>query len=395
VEVFSKTLADKKKDFRLIRKVLAQAEPKPVQKWQRTFGGANYDWAESVQQTSDGGYILAGSTYSFGAGGVDAYLVKTDAQGNLLWQRTFGGASEDWAESVRQTSDGGYILAGDTDSFGAGGSDAYLIKTDASGNLLWQRTFGGTGDDCASSVQQTSDGGYILAGGTYSFGAGGDAYLVKTDAQGNLLWQRTFGGADADWAESVQQTSDGGYILAGSTYSFGAGRWDAYLVKTDASGNLLWQKTFGGSQSEHANSVQQTSDGGFILAGGTGYFGTEGEIYLAKIDSSGNLLWQRTFEGTTNCFAQEVRQTSDGGYILAGGLGYEVRFDTGGDAYLIKTDASGNLLWQRTFGGSGSDIAYSVQQTKDGGFILAGRTDSFGAGGRDAYLVKTDASGNL
>ena len=187
VEVFGKKLCDWGKDFTLLRKLLASAQPKPVQKWQRTFGGTDDDLAHSVQQTRDGGYILAGETVYFGAGGFDAYLVKTDASGNLLWQRNFGGTSGDSAESVQLTSDGGYILAGITESFGAGGGDAYLIKTDASGNLLWQRTFGGTDYDGAYSVQQTSEGGYILAGYTCSFGAGvNDAYLVKTDASGNL-----------------------------------------------------------------------------------------------------------------------------------------------------------------------------------------------------------------
>ena len=197
VEVFSKPLADKKKDFRLIRKVLAQAEPKPVQKWQRTFGGASDEWAESVQQTKDGGYILAGYTGSFGAGGYDAYLIKTDASGNLLWQRTFGGTGDDCAYSVQQTSDGGYILAGYTRSFGAGGYDAYLVKTDASGNLQWQKTYKGVDNTFAYSVQQTTDGGFILVGGyNVSSDVRTDIYLVKVDTFGNLQWQRTIEGDD-------------------------------------------------------------------------------------------------------------------------------------------------------------------------------------------------------
>jgi len=204
----------------------------------KTFGGSDYDRVYSVQQTSDGGYIVAGYTRSFGAGGYDVFLLKTDASGNLRWAKTFGGSDWEGASSVQQTSDGGYIVAGYTYSFGAGG-DAFLLKTDASGNLQWAKTFGGSDYEFAFSVQQTSDGGYIVAGGTYSFGAGSyDVFLLKTDASGNLQWAKTFGEGSGDVAFSVQQTSDGGYIVAGWTWSFGAGYEDVFLLKTDANGNI-------------------------------------------------------------------------------------------------------------------------------------------------------------
>ncbi len=256
--------------------------------WQRTFGGTASDAAYSVQETSDGGYVLAGKTSSFGAGGGDMYLVKTDTNGNELWSRTFGGTDYDGAWSVQETSDGGYILAGSTKSFGAGSLDMYLVKTDANGDKLWSRTFGGTDSDWARSVQETSDGGYILAGGTGGAGSC-DMYLVKTDADGHELWSRTFGGTGSDCAESVQETSDGGYILAGCTGSFGAGSGDMYLVKTDANGNELWSRTFGGTDCDEAWSVQETSDGGYILAGNTMSFGAgERDMYLVKTDANGN-----------------------------------------------------------------------------------------------------------
>ncbi|MEK7353793.1 MAG: hypothetical protein AABZ77_04730, partial [Chloroflexota bacterium] len=195
----------------------------------------------SVQQTADGGYIVAGTTYSFGAGNADVYLVKTDASGNMTWSQTFGGTIGDYGISVQQADDGGYIIAGMTNSFIAGNNeDVYLVKTDASGNLTWQKSFGGTNWEEARTVQQTTDGGYIIVGQTASFGAGSwDVYLIKTDASGNMTWSKTFGGTNSDYGYSVRQTADGGYIIAGLTYSSGAGSADVYLVKVKlASVNL-------------------------------------------------------------------------------------------------------------------------------------------------------------
>jgi uncharacterized delta-60 repeat protein len=363
--------------------------------WAKTYGGTGWDEANSVQQTSDGGYIVAGWTRSFGAGRNDIFLIRTDASGNIIWAKTYGGTSSDYANSVQQTSDGGYIVAGETRSFGAGRNDIFLIKTDANGNVQWAKTYGGTRYDWPSSVQQTSDGGYIVAGGTWSFGAGrNDIFLIKTDANGNIIWAKTYGGTDDDIANSVQQTSDGGYIVAGGTYSFGAGSADIFLIKTDANGNVIWAKTYGGTSSDYANSVQQTSDGGYIVAGETESFGAgRNDVFLIKTDANGNVQWAKTYGGTSSDYANSVQQTSDGGYIVAGGTwsfgaGYR-------DIFLIKTDANGNIIWAKTYGGTSSDYANSVQQTSDGGYIVAGWTYSFGAGNYDIFLIKTDAKGNI
>jgi hypothetical protein len=213
--------------------------PMSARSFAKTYGGPDWYDAYSVRQTTDGGYVVAGGKASLSTGYEDIFLIKTDANGNIIWSKTYGGTYWDYARSVQQTSDGGYIVAGVTGSFGAGWDDIFLIKTDANGNISWAKTYGGTYDDHAYSVQQTSDGGYIVAGYTKSFGAGNvDFFLIKTDANGNIIWAKTYGGTYDDHAYSVQQTSDGGYIVAGETNSFGAAWYDIFLIKTDANGNI-------------------------------------------------------------------------------------------------------------------------------------------------------------
>jgi len=367
--------------FLALSMVACVGKSEPALQWSKTFGGGS---ANSVQQTTDGGYIICGSTRSYGAGGEDILLIKTDAVGNKLWDKTFGGKTDDLGNSVQQTTDGGYIICGTTGSYyGVGNADVCLIKTDAVGNKLWDKTFGGSGFDGGNSVQQTTDGGYIVCGTTDSYGDGGeDILLIKTDADGNKLWDKTFGGKKDDAGNSVQQTTDGGYIICGYTSSYGAVISSAVLlIKTDANGNKLWDKTFGGSGFDRGNSVQQTTDGGYIVCGYTGSYEAGGEdIWLIKTDADGNKIWDNTFGFRKYDYGNSVQQTQDGGYIICGYIisRWQEEFSIS-KLLLIKTDAKGKKLWDKTFGSTiGYTHGFSVQQTTDGGYIVCGYTSSFG-----------------
>jgi hypothetical protein len=363
---------------------LAAAQP-PDTLWTRTFGENSWDLGCSVQQTTDGGYIIAGNTgsdFNF-----DVCVIKTDTAGNQLWQRNFGGSNHEFAFSVRQTEDGGYIIVGDTYSYGAGGYDVYLIKTDSSGNMVWQRTLGGSGNECGYDVQQTNDGGYIITGFTNSYGAGYyDVYLVKTDTSGNQIWQRTFGVNSDDHGRSVQQTADGGYVIAGyNRYGHG------YLVKTDVNGDSLWTRMFFWDFYHYGYSVQQTTDGGYIITGSKqSYSSGPYDVYLIKTDANGDTLWTSSYGGSNFDWGHSVEQTTDGGYIITG---YTYSDGIGNQVCLIKTAGSGDLVWQSAVGGNYDDRGWCVQQTTDGGYVIAGYTQSYGAGPYHLYLIKTDVEG--
>ena len=324
------------------------------------------------------------------------FLIFTaPAEAVITFERTYGGISEDGGFSVQETQDGGYIIAGMTRSFGTGGSDVWLIKTDAAGDTVWTNTYGGIHTDWGFSVQETQDGGYIIAGSTWSFGAGlSDVYLIKTDSLGNTVWTNTYGGTDYDWGRSVQETQDGGYIIAGMTGSFGAGYGDVYLIKTDAAGDTVWTKTYGGIYDDAGYSVQETQDGGYIIVGYTWDYDYDTDVYLIKTNAAGDTVWTNTYGGAYRDEGYSVQETQDGGYIIAGRTtSYGPGTPNYESVYLIKTDSAGDTVWTKTYGGIYDDPGYSVQETQDGGYIIAGMTDSFGAGNEDVYLIKTDSEG--
>ena len=348
------------------------------QGWQYTFGGNNESWGYSVEQTTDGGYIVAGSSDG------EIYILKTDGNGVELWNQTFGGINDDVGFSIQQTNDGGFIITGKS-SLGNGNYDVCLIKTDGFGIELWNQTFALSGIDVGKSVYQTSDGGYIVTGSTHNFNGIHEVFTIKTDVSGNQQWIKNYGEGKG---QSIQQTIGGGYIIIGDVKEI-SDSVKIYLMKTDIYGDTLWTNTFVEGE---GNSIQETIDGGYIITGATG--GWAPDVLLIKTDSSGSEQWSQTYGGTDDDRGKSVQQTTDGGYIVCG---FTYSFGNGEtDVYLIKTDANGVEQWSQTFGGNNEDYSYSVQQTLDGGYIIVGTKDANTIGNDDdIYLIKTDGNGNV
>ena len=365
--------------------------------WSKTFGGALPDGAHDLKITSDGGIILAGFNGS-GTNGIDQfYLLKLYGAGDEVWSRTYGELNrDDVAASVLQASDGGFVFAG-RGQVSNQTHDAELWRTDALGNVIWQRAFTMGADTRAHSVVQTSDGGFILAGQTHlpnEIFANYDVWIAKTDASGILEWQRSYEarpGDDSgnDIARSIQQTSDGGYIVGGQTM---AGWWDAYILRLDPFGDILWERTmFENAYADECHAIRQTADGGFVFTGVTVEPGhSDTNLLLGRLDDVGNTLWTRNFGTHAGSMCEEVGQsidiTGDGGFLIAG----QTSAQSAGswDAWVIRTDANGEEVWTRQYGGVQDDRAFSIGQTVEGDPVLCGWTYSEGAGSGDAWIMK-------
>jgi hypothetical protein len=295
--------------------------------------------------------------------------------------------------SVQQTTDGGYIITGYTRISDRSNYNALLIKTKSDGNVEWKKNFGGADEDRGMDSLQTSDGGYIIAGYTKSKGNGNeDVWIIKTDSKGETIWDRTFGGPNDDRGLSVDKTRDGGYIISGTTASFGAGNYDVWLIKTDSRGNKIWDKTFGGQGSDGGVSIQTLEDDGYILTGWTEHTNiADRNVFLIKTDSNGNQIWEKSFGELGNCEGNSIRQTTDGGYIIAGGI--EVGTDKKMDALLIKTDSEGKIVWNNIFGGEGRDEGYFAFQTIDEGYIIIGDNSTTALNKCKIALIKTNSMG--
>jgi len=353
--------------------------------WEKTYDGGGYDRAESIVHSGDGQFIVGGRTSSFGAGGLDAYVLKIDGDGNRIWEKAYGGSGDDVANWIVQSGDGGFVMAGWTTSFGVGHRDAYLLKIDGNGNLIWANAYGGQSGDGALGIVETGDGAFIAAGITTSFGAGNaSAYLLRVNGDGNLVWDKTYGGSGDDVANRIIRSGDGGFIVTGWTDSFGAGDPDAYVLKIDGDGNRIWEKAYGGSDDDEAIGVVQSGDGGFIVAGLT--VPEFDDVYLLKIDADGNKVWEKAYGGGDADRAYHIVPSEDDGFIVVGvtcsfGAGYM-------DVYLLKIDGDGNKIWETTYGGREDDEPWEIINTEDGEFIVIGWTMSFAARDADAYLLK-------
>jgi len=354
--------------------------------WTRTFGGNELENINDVIITDDDEYVIVGRTFSYGDGIDDVWLIKTNSNGDSLWTKCFGGSESDAGQSIQQTTDGGYIITGSTSSFGQPtpigiSSDVWLIKTDSNGTEEWNQTFGGSSNDGGSSVQQTTDGGYIITGYQYvvvdSIDFFINLWLIKTDSTGQEEWNQIFGGEMNDFGTSVKQTDDGGYIILGQTYSFGNGNSDIWLIKTNSSGIEEWNQTIGTDGWEIGYSLLCSSDGGYIIAGRV-----DQDVLLIKTDSSGNTEWNRTFGGDNNDYARCVTKTIDGGFIITGMYGPS---ETNSDIWLIKTNSSGIEEWNQTFESDEFDMGTVIESDENGAFIIGGYKQS------DIFLMKVEA----
>ncbi len=390
--------------------------------WVKNYGGSGEDTAQSVIQTADGGYAVLGFSSSIDGDIVgkttsvnDYWLLKLDAEGNLMWNKTYGGSKDDRGQSVVQTKDGGYAIVGYAMSDDGDGSnnegfhDNWILRLDANGNILWEKSFGFSGHDHSYDVVQTDDGGFFFSGfldvtssdgegntgkGSYLTRHGvGEFWGTKLDANGNLQWRRYFGGTNNDRSYGVVQSNDGGFVLAGASESDDfditdpKGSYDFWALKVNASGVLQWQKSFGGTGIDKAYDIAKTNDNAYVIVGNTFSTDTdisknngESDVWLIKIDNTGNLIWEKNYGGTLFDAARGVNLTADGGFVIAGNsksVDDNVVENQGeNDLWVIKTDAQGNIEYQKTFGGSGIDFGFDAIQNNDGSLILVGETAS-------------------
>ena len=356
----------------------------PQVAWNMTFDNGYYDYASAVRQTADGGFIITGGVSPTFKGDRNALLIKTDSNGSLQWQQFYGGNDFDYGYAVVEASGGGYAMAGITRSRGNGSGDIYLVRTDEGGNVLWEKTFGGSGYEEGRALLQASDGGFIIAGATGTRNNGSDIYLVRTDVDGGVVWERTYGGTYDDLAISVEHTRDGGYIIGGY-YGTGKDSGEGYLLKVDAWGRFVWDRKLGGEDSI-VYQARQTSDRGYVAVGHTHFLSGDSEVLLTRTDHAGNPLWQKVFRGNGTLKGYNVFAAPDGGYVIVGEAGTEAGYK----GQLIKTDAGGNEEWRQTYGDSRDVFIRSGTSTRDGGMALVGSIgDREDVETWDVYLLKT------
>jgi len=394
--------------FSLLASCTIVIKTTPPKTWQSMFGGAGDEQVASIVQTSYG-YIGTGYTTSKGSGMKDLYIFKLDENGALMWENEYGGSGNDEGLCIQKTSDGGYIVAGYTTSYN-NDEDVWVMKFYENGEVEWGNSYSNAGGDRANCIQETSDGNYVLTGYTTvtvtanSQNSGNkDVLFLEIDSDGNIVnGPKRFGGTDTDEGKWIQQTRDGGYIIAGYTKSFGAGGNDIYIIKLDSNGDYDWDKTYGGPNDDVANGIVQSDDGNYVFAGsiGGGSILTS-QLYVAKISATGqhNVLWSKTYGDNYMNSAYSIQKTKDGGYILAGVKDLEVTsiipFIATGATYILKLNSDGNKIWERSYSEGELTAAYSVRQTSDGGYIVGGMLKQASDDPSDAYVLKLDQQGQI
>jgi hypothetical protein len=379
----------------LITTASAAIAQTPDTSWTRVYVTNHYEFANCIRETSDGGFIIVGYTRT-PSWDTDIYLMKTDEAGEISWSETFGGTEDDGGMDIRQTPDGGFIIVGYTESYGAVQNDIYLLKTDNSGDSLWANRFGGDSTDIGRSVYLTSDGGFLITGQTYLFGPGEmDAIVIKTDSLGEESWSSTFGGlaGEIDDGFDALETDDGGYLAVAKKGAYGPDPEDVWLIKLDENGDSLWTRFYGDEFVDRGLSLLRLSSGNYLIAGFAYSFLSESyDVYSVIIDENGELLHSNTYGGFDTDLGIGAYPTFDGGSIISG---YTRSFSQGeDDAYLVKIDQTAEMQWDYSFGGEEIDISTSCVQASDGGYLLTGYTYSFG-NTADIFLIKLepDATG--
>jgi putative intracellular protease/amidase/ABC-type dipeptide/oligopeptide/nickel transport system permease subunit len=362
--------------------------------WAKTYGGPQAEGCRAICPCPDGGFIMAGYTFSHGSGDSDVLVIKTDDQGNMIWSRTYGGAGAEYGNGCLSTSDG-YLVVGYTTSCGSGSKDVYLMKLDKKGKEIWSKTYGGASWDEGVAVRESADGHYVVCGHTHSFGKGEeDVYLIKTDSLGNLIWSRAYGGERLDMGNSISVTSDGGFLIGATSGSFSQNT-DFFLIRTDADGQELWSRTYAakgprGHGFDWCNSVSLTQDGGALLAG---YADCQDvmDIHVIKTDPEGREVWSKTLgQKPFYDFGNAVCESPSGDIILLGTTKSIVADKNiyNNDICLIRLDSEGNVIEEKIFDGPGSDWAGSVVLAGNGEIVAAGHTDSSGSGFFDMLLLR-------
>ena len=369
--------------------------------WAKIYGGESDDYAYSLIQTSDGGYLIGGETNSFGAGAADLWLIKLNGSGEVVWEKTYGGslddASNDYGLASLAIADANFIVTLNTRSFGSGGTDGWILMLDSGGDIIWQKAYGGSGGDSIHSIQKTTDGGYITAGNTSSFGAGSsDIWIMKLKANGDIIWQKTYGGADYDGANSIRQTSDGGYIVVGSTTLSGDEWGDIYALKLDSNGAIVWSKVYCNGCGDFGRFGQEIQGDGYLI-GGTKCNLNDYGYWLIKLDYNGDIVWQKTYsidQGWNDAYA--LQPTIDGGFIIAGSV-VVLRYPESELALVVKIESDGEMSWYKTYRFQDYISAHSILQTAAGDYLIAGAagTEESGSGTADALLLKLDGTGNI